>query len=355
MAYHTITHDDRIRIKTLLDQKIPKREIAKIIGCSERALYYDIKKASCTIEKRYFLRKEYSVDRADQASQESKSRRGRKKNIEKTDSARFIDFVVRYIKEKRWSPAACLGYLKDRNIDLGFSCCTRTLYNYIYSDTIDNVRYYHLLRKGKMRNQKKKQKQNESMKYKNLRSIDERPAEVETRETFGHWEMDTVVSTHEDDGTALLVLTERKLRAELIYRIDKKNHVEIKKALDSLEAIIGPKKYRKLFKTMTCDNGTEFIQPDTIDKSQFYDRPRTDLYFCHTYSPQERGSNENQNTMIRRFAPKQSKLSKLSEAKVKKIQQYMNTLPRKILGFKSSWDLFCVELKNLNINPAIFT
>jgi transposase, IS30 family len=41
------------------------------------------------------------------------------------------------------------------------------------------------------------------------RSIEERPVEVDDREEFGHWEIDTVVGKKSKDQ-ALLTLTERK-------------------------------------------------------------------------------------------------------------------------------------------------
>lgn len=41
-------------------------------------------------------------------------------------------------------------------------------------------------------------------------SIDERPKEVDYRNNFGHWEMDTVKGSRGNTKANLLVLTERK-------------------------------------------------------------------------------------------------------------------------------------------------
>ena len=66
-------------------------------------------------------------------------------------------------------------------------------------------------------------KKNEKKKYDKVRrtraqkgdSIEKRPEVVNTRETFGHWEMDTVVGLRGKSKKSLLVLTERKTRKEI--------------------------------------------------------------------------------------------------------------------------------------------
>ena len=66
---------------------------------------------------------------------------------------------------------------------------------------------------------------------------------------------------------------------------------------------------------------------------------RTVIYFAHPYSSWERGTNENQNRMIRRFIPKGSDISKVSNKTIKEIETWINNYPRRILGYRSSNDL----------------
>ena len=54
--------------------------------------------------------------------------------------------------------------------------------------------------------------------------------------------------------------------------------------------------------------------------------------YCHPYSAFERGSNENANSLIRRWLPKGTKLSEVSQAEIKQIQIWMNNYPRMVLG-----------------------
>lgn len=52
-------------------------------------------------------------------------------------------------------------------------------------------------------------------------------------------------------------------------------------------------------KTITVDNGTEFADCEGIEKKNKKGKKRTEVYYCHPYCSAERGSNENQNRMIR--------------------------------------------------------
>lgn len=68
-------------------------------------------------------------------------------------------------------------------------------------------------------------------------------------------------------------------------------------ALNKLERRFG-KKFSQIFKSITFDNGSEFMDCAGIEKSVYdKDRKRTKVYYCHPYSAYERGTNENINKM----------------------------------------------------------
>ena len=101
--------------------------------------------------------------------------------------------------------------------------------------------------------------------------------------------------------------------------------------LDKLEHTMGIEKFKNIFKTITMDNGCEFQDFRGIEKNN-----RTITYYCHPYSSCERGSNENQNKLIRRHVPKGCDISKYSNEDIKNIQDWLNNYPRKIFNGKSS-------------------
>ena len=138
----------------------------------------------------------------------------------------------------------------------------------------------------------------------------------------------------------LLVLSERVTRREIIIRIKDGRAETVVAALDRLERIYGAAFY-EIFKTITVDNGSEFVDADGIERSaRRKDAKRTTVYYCHAYSSCERGTNENINRMIRRQFPKGTDFDKVTAAEVKRVETWLNDYPREILGFMSSAEAF---------------
>ena len=115
-------------------------------------------------------------------------------------------------------------------------------------------------------------------------------------------------------------------------------------ALDTLEKKVGSKVFPLIFQSITCDNGCEFADAAGIERSITGRGPRTEVYYCHPYRPSERGSNENQNGLIRRHLPKGTDLSTISYEETKRIEDWLNNYPRKMFGFLCSEQLFREEI-----------
>jgi transposase, IS30 family len=161
------------------------------------------------------------------------------------------------------------------------------------------------------------------------RSITERPPDAEDRKQYGHWEMDTVVGGTGTSPACLLVLTERMSRREIIRKIPARTQDAVKRALDRLER--GSDTIFTTMKSLTCDNGCEFLNSESIERSALRRGNRCALFFAHPYTSSERGSNENANRIVRRFIPKGSDISAFSKKNIQKIEDWINALPRKIL------------------------
>lgn len=183
-------------------------------------------------------------------------------------------------------------------------------------------------------------------------SIEQRPEEIDGREEFGHWEGDTVYSGKGKRKTtrALLTLTERKTRKEIIIAIPNRKAETVVKALDALERKLGARRFRAIFKSITFDNGTEFAAAEELERSCINKHlPRTKVYFCHPYSSWERGTNENTNGMIRRRFPKGTNFAAVTNAQIAQAENWINNYPRKILGYRSSEIVFRECLRELGI------
>ncbi len=140
-------------------------------------------------------------------------------------------------------------------------------------------------------------------------------------------------------GAALLVLSERMSRQEIILKMPDKTQQSVRTMIDRLEQRYGTK-FKEKFKTITVDNGSEFLDHEGIEKSiKDPKEKRVTVYYAHPYSSWERGTNENTNKLIRRFIPKGTDIGKISSKMVNTIEKWINNYPRKILGYKSANDI----------------
>ena len=87
-------------------------------------------------------------------------------------------------------------------------------------------------------------------------SIEKRPKVINQRITFGHWEMDTVKGKQGVTKSCMLVLTERKTRDEIIFKLKDQKAESVVDALDRLERKWGDM-FSKVFRSITVDNGVE--------------------------------------------------------------------------------------------------
>jgi len=153
---------------------------------------------------------------------------------------------------------------------------------------------------------------------------------------FGHWEIDTVLGKKSNDK-ALLTIVERKTRRKIILPLLEKSAKEVVRAIGILKDRFGAL-FRKVFKTITADNGTEFASLAGDD---------LEVCFAHPYSARERGTNERHNGMIRFFIPKGKPIKELSETQIKRAEEWCNNLPRRIWGYRTPEEAFIGEVLEL--------
>ena len=118
------------------------------------------------------------------------------------------------------------------------------------------------------------------------------------------------------------------------------------KALDRLERKTGAA-FRKIFKTITVDNGSEFADWQGMERSKRNKKNRTKVYYCHPYSSWERGSNENQNKLVRRHIPKGVNFDDKTQGDIDNIAEWINNYPRRLFEYQSAEKLYNDELKKI--------
>jgi IS30 family transposase len=87
--------------------------------------------------------------------------------------------------------------------------------------------------------------------------------------------------------------------------------------------------------TITYDNGKEFASHAEIVAAL-----GAKSYFAKPYHSWERGLNEHTNGLVRQYFPKGTDFSTLSNADVQRVEDKLNSRPRKILGYQTPSEVF---------------
>lgn len=334
-----IRENERYIIETMLkDGKNPK-EIAERIGKHYTTVYREIKRGTVNLldGSTWLEIPTYCAD----AGQRIREERGHNKGIDiKIKDISYLERAKYYIKELHYSPYATVEALKKEYPDI--SICRGTLYNYIYHKILKGVTRHDLPYKKTPRSTSSEARR-PSLKMLGAKTIEERPKAVYERNLFGDWEMDTVVSGKKKGTACLLVLTERTYRKELIRKIPDRKKESVVSALDRIEKEMGINSFKRTFRTITCDNGIEFTDWEGIEKSIDGIHNRTSVFFCHPFCSGERGTNENNNKLIRRFVPKGSRIDNYTDEQIQHIEDWLNNYPRKLFGGHSANEFFRIS------------
>ena len=328
------TEQERYKLEGFLQAKMSVKEIADILGKCKATIYNEIERGKITLRNSdYTERTVYQADVAQRKYMENRIYKGASLKI--GNDMDFVRYVEDMIINHKYSPYAILQTIKENNLSFKTDVCTTTLYSYIHKGIFLNVKSSHL---PQMKEEKKQDyKRTVAINNRKGKSIEQRPKEIDKRNTVGHWEMDTVVSGTNKGTACLLVLSERATREEQIFKMPNKQGKSVKKILDRIERTLGSKAFRNTYKSITCDNGVEFLDYESLEKSVRNSHTRrTTIFYCHPYTSSERGTNENQNKLIRRFIPKGASIDEYSEEEIKYIEHWINNYPRKIFNGKSS-------------------
>ena len=323
-----------------------KKELANMIGTTLSNIYEIIKDGLITV-KDYELRDRIEFNAI--TAYEKRNKKSVESNSSKRVSSKaFVNLVVKELRSE-YNINSVDEIINDfklnrkNEIDGMETICTATFYNYVEQNKIDGFNKEELPMKTKRK--RKNEHKNGKTDPKGT-SIEERPFKPEDRSEFGHWEGDTIVGSRiiQNSG-AVLTLVERKTRFQLTIKMKDRKAKTVVKAIKKLKhkyPELKDYKINDIFKSITFDNGVEFSNWKEIEK---YLKSKT--YFAHPYASCERGSNENGNKLLRIFLPKGCNINEYDEDYVMKANELINSKIRKILGYKSSLELFTTELDKL--------
>lgn len=339
-----LSQNDRIKMETMLNSGHKVVEVAEYLHVHRSTIYREIKRGEYTHRNSdYTEETRYSSDLGQKNHDWNAQGKGR--NIKIGNDRPLAEYIKGKIIEDKYSPEAALAAAAESGIEFTTSISVRTLYRYIDKGIFLKLTNKDLPVKGK---RKKHNKRVRVQKRASAgESIENRPDEVKDRENFGHWEMDTVKGKQGVTKSCMLVLTERKTRDEIIVKLPDQKAASVVEAIDRLERKWGDM-FTKVFRSITVDNGVEFSDYEGLERSVLHEgEKRTFAFYCHPYSSWERGSNENNNRLIRRHIPKGEDFDEKQDRDIEYIENWINNYPRGIFGFKTSAQLFEEEIRKL--------
>lgn len=336
-----LTFGERNQILAMVRMKLKQKEIAERIGVSVRTIRREIKRGMVEglLHSDLSTYSEYSPDKAQQLYEENQKKK--QGNLKIAKNIELSKYIEESIVKKRNSPYVTLEKAKREGQDVNI--CLKTLYNYIEKELFIELTSKHLPYNKKGRYKKKRIEK--KIKKIGGKSIETRTKEINKRENGYHWEMDTVVGTRTSKA-CLLVLTERKTRKQIIRKMKSKTSECVIKEMEKL-AKKYPKTFKQRFRSITVDNGAEFMNAEGIEKLGVQD-----VYYAHSYCSYERGSNENANKLIRRFISKGKEIEDYSEKQIREIERWINHMPRKMFEGQTSEELYRKEIVNIHRKSA---
>lgn len=314
-----ITQEQRYAIFQMIEQGKKQKEIAKFIGRDKTVVSREL---SRNCDKR---NGKYEYKMAQLKYDKRKKEKARKRSL--TDEV--VANIESRLKEDL-SPEQIVGEAKNE----GIACVSHeTIYKHIWANKKDGgTLYTHLRNQGKRYRKRGSNKDNRGIITGRV-DISQRPAEVENKQRFGDFEIDTVIGKNHQG--ALVTINDRATGLVRIRKVTTKEAEIV--AQVTIQAL---KDFESCIHTITADNGKEFAQHAKISKEL-----DIGFYFARPYHSWERGANENTNGLIRQYFPKKTDFSTITNEQVQYVEDKLNNRPRKRLLFLSPNAIFKQSIK----------
>jgi IS30 family transposase len=321
--YKRLSFEERVKIQTLLEEGRKRSYIANKLHRDRSTIKRELDKWIRVPSDKY----DAGLAHFDAVSDNKTKRKDRKINLYPI----LKIYVFRGLL-KGWSPEQIANRIKlDYPSNPIMRISYEAIYQYIYEYPQGklNKKLINLLVRHKSRRRKIIKGSKRKGKIKDTISIDNRPMVINQRIRLGDFEGDLIIGKGQKSAIATLV--DRKSRYTLIIKvINRKSRTVINAIYNAILQL--PMEKRK---SMTYDNGTEMAE-----HKLFTQLTGMKVYFAHPYSSWERGTNENTNGLIRRYFPKKTDFTNITQEQLNIVQDLLNNRPRKVLGYKTPKQVF---------------
>jgi IS30 family transposase len=316
-SYRQLTEEDRIDIYAMKQAGKTRRHMAQRLGLHPSTLSREL--ARNTGGRGY---------RPQQAHHLATERRGHARKAVKM-TPQTIAYIERQLRQQH-SPEQIAGRMKVDPDYRGPTVSHERIYQHLWQDKARGGDLYQHLR---IAGQKKKRKRYGKRDFRGTIphrvGIEQRPKIVERKKRLGDWEADTLIGKHHHG--AVVSLVERKSQFAVLGQVTHKTADAVQQQI-----VKHLRPHRRRVHTITTDNGREFAGHQTLARQL-----QAKVYFADPYSAWQRGLNEQINGLIRQYLPKQADFRAVTEGQLRFIMDRLNHRPRKTLGFKTPYEVFC--------------
>jgi IS30 family transposase len=313
-GYLHLTCEQRCQIYALLKSGHTQAHIARQIGVDPSTISRELARNSGASGYRF-----------GQAHEAASGRRHAASSTPRKMTPEVVAVIEEKLTQEQWSPEQISGRLAQEGVA---TISHESIYRHVWNDKRDGGNLYlHLRHSGKKYNKRKGRNSGRGL-IPNRVDIDQRPAIVATKSRIGDWEGDTIIGAQHRG--AILSHVERKSKYTKLVPLPDKTAAAV---VQASARVLRPLADR--VETITYDNGKEFAAHVEIAASL-----QANCYFAKPYHAWERGLNEHTNGLVRQYFPKGSDLSIVTNAEVQKVEDKLNSRPRKILGYKTPSEVF---------------
>jgi transposase, IS30 family len=319
-SYRHLSEYERDGIESCLRAGVSKSEIARRIGRDRSTISREVARIG------NITRKNYDARMAEKLAQSNASM---PRKPRKLLNAELSEYVCSLLK-KLLSPEQIPGRLKvEYPEDGSMQVSHESIYQYVYVMPKGELRTEVLeyLRQGHKKRRPRARGKDRRGSITNMKTISERPDEIENRNIPRHWEGDLI----KGNASSIGMLVKRTTRYTLLVKMrspDAANALTaFKRAFDRV-----PLEIRK---SMTYDRGKEMARHEELSE-----KVKFSIYFADPHSPWQRGTNENTNGLTREYFPQGMDLSKVTTKEIRRVEKELNDRPRKVHGFYTAGEMY---------------
>jgi len=327
--YSHLSLEERRKLDTWRAAKMSVAEMADRLGRDASTLYRDIRRNTYSDTELPELNGYYAVT----AQQMYERRRAvHRKLVMHPDLKAAVEGRLR----AGWSPEQIAGRMRLEHHPVCVS--HETIYRYAYSKDGRAEQFYRHLPEHRKRRRPRGYRRHNRTEIFDTQSLSHRPDRVSERAEFGHWECDLMLFRKEHSKVNVTSLVERVSRYTVVMRNEDRRSKPIMEALiRGLSPL--PAAARQ---SITFDRGTEF-------SAWRYLAPGigAESWFCDPQAPWQKGTVENTNNRLRKFLPRSTEPTALTDRYLRSICHRLNATPRKCLGYRTPAEVFESKLMEI--------